>query len=127
MEYVVGQPARFRLEMKNFGKKVRAYDRGGVERDVVIMTGGPGGKPVRFIGPGGYQTHSSAEYIVPGETKILFDELDLTKQHLLSKPGSYTLRFAGTELAFPVESKIPPSAKITIQMRPKPLPSGEKK
>ena len=54
----------------------------------------PDGKAVCYIlGP--IQTMGRDNSIAPGKTVVLFDELDLTEQHLFVKAGPYTLQFRG--------------------------------
>jgi hypothetical protein len=120
-EYTAGQPVKLRLEMKNFGTADRTYDAQGVDVNGAIRISDPDGKPVRYIG-GGYQTVGHSRSIAPGEAVALFDGLDLTGQYVLVKPGSYSLQFRGTTVQWNSESTIPPSAEITIQMKPGTVP-----
>ena len=53
-----------------------------------------------------------------GRTVVLFDGLDLADQYLFVKPGTYTIQFRGTNVKWHSESEIPPSNKITVEMRP---------
>jgi hypothetical protein len=120
-QYVVGQPARFRLEMKNFGKLVRAFDSQSVDVNNSIEITGPDGKSVPYVA-GLYQTAGETRYIEPGQTAILSDRLDLADQYLITSRGTYTLRFVGRNVIWDMQSAIPPSAKIAIAMRPGTLP-----
>jgi hypothetical protein len=117
-EYVVGRPARFRLEMKNFGKHERTYDSQGVDRNGSMRISDPDGKPVPYVG-GGFQTARKGEApsIAPGETAVLFNGLDLTNQYLFAKAGSYTLQYRDTW-----DPVIPGSNTISVKMRPSTLP-----
>ena len=81
------------------------------------------GKSVRYVG-GSFQTGGSPKSISPGKTVVLFDKLDLVTQYLFIKPGSYTVQFRGTNVRWSSESEIPPSNKITIEMRPGTLPAS---
>jgi hypothetical protein len=120
-EYVVGQPAMFRLEMKNFGDHIRTYDPQRVNVNNSIQINDLDGKSVRYVG-GSFQTGGSPKSISPGKTVVLFDELDLVTQYLFLKPGSYTIQFRGTNVRWSSESEIPPSNKITVNMQPRTLP-----
>ena len=122
-DFVLGQPAKFRLEMKNFGNRRRTYDPQRVAANNSITIDGPDGKPVRYVA-GGVQTGGSPKSISPGETVILFDDLDLLTQYLIVKPGRYTLQFRGTNVIWRSESEIPPSNKLAIEMRPGTLPAA---
>ena len=115
-EYVVGQPAKFHLEMKNFGQHKRMFDSQGVNVNGSIRISDPDGKPVPYVG-GGFQTAGGARPIAPGETVVLFKGLDLTNQYLFVKPGSYTLQYCEKWA-----SSIPPSNKNRVKMRPGTLP-----
>jgi hypothetical protein len=115
-EYIVGRPANFRLEMKNFGKQHRTYDSQQVDVNGSMRVRDPNGKPVRYVG-GSCQTVGTGKSIAPGETVILFDALDLADQYPFVKPGSYTLQFRGLP-AWLSKSEIPPSNKTTVEMTP---------
>ena len=125
-EFFVGRPAKFRLEMKNFGQSQRTYDSQAVDVNGSMRVSGPDGTPVRYVA-GSFQTSGSSESIAPGQEVALFeyDSLDLADQYLMVKPGSYTLEFRGTNVKWDSESAIPPSAKITIEMRPGALPPSK--
>jgi hypothetical protein len=116
-EYAVGWPAKFRLEMKNFGRIDRKYDSQGVDVNGMIRITGRDGKPVRYVG-GSFQTAGHSRSIAPGETVVLFDEHDLANQYSFVRAGSYTLQFRGTNVKWDAESDIPPSAEVAIEMRP---------
>ncbi|MCD4727925.1 MAG: hypothetical protein K8R46_09700 [Pirellulales bacterium] len=115
-EYVIGQPAKFRLEMKNFGEHARRYDSQGVAVHNTIRISDPDGKPVPYVA-GMFQTgrRGDAPSIAPGKTVVLFDKRDLTNHYLFVKPGSYTLQFRAWK-------PFPPSNTITVKMRPGTLP-----
>ncbi|MGA2060684.1 MAG: hypothetical protein ABSG67_09410 [Thermoguttaceae bacterium] len=122
-EYVLGQPARFRLEMKNFGEHERTYDPQAVDVNNSIQIIDLDGKSVRYVG-GSFQTGGSPKSIAPGKTVVLFDGLDLVTQYLIIKSGSYTLQFRGTNVRWHSESEIPPSNKIKIEMRSGTVPAS---
>ena len=149
-EYVVGQPVRFRLEMKNFGSQNRTYDPQQVDVNGSLIITDPDGKPVPYIG-GSFQTMGPLrrDPIRPGETVVLFNarDWDFTDQYPFVKPGRYTVQFRGQnqreEPRHPIlppkgismddpdmiffrikaaESPIPPSNKITTQLLPGTVP-----
>jgi hypothetical protein len=122
-EYTVGRPARFRLEMKNFGKTDRKFDSQSVDVNGSIRISGPDRKPVRYVA-GGFQTGGHSRSIAPAETVVLFDKLDLADQYVMVKPGMYTLQFRGTNVIWDSESGIPSSAEVTIEMRPGKAPAS---
>ncbi len=92
--FFIGRPAKFRLEMKNFGKHARLYDDQQVQVNDPVRITDLDGKRVRYVG-GSCQTIGNAKSIAPGEKVVLFDGLDLDGQYLFAKPGSYALRFGG--------------------------------
>ncbi len=125
-KYAVGGAARFRLEMKNFGKMERKYDSQDVCVNDSIQVTDPDGKPVRYVG-GSFQTGGGPVSIATGKTAVLFDGFDLTNQYCFVKVGRYTLKFRGQKYAPDAfgdmsESPIPPSGKTTVEMRPGKLP-----
>jgi hypothetical protein len=92
--FSLGQPMKFRLEMKNVGQSDISYDDQQVEVNNSMRVFGPDGKPVRYI-DGWFQTVGETKVLRPSETTVLFDGLDLYKQYLIVKPGKYTVRFPG--------------------------------
>ena len=122
-EYILGKPAEFRLEMKNFGERERTFDPQRVEVNNSMRINDPDGKSVRYV-ERSFQTGGSPKSIAPGKTVVLFDGLDLATQYLIIKSGSYTLQFRGTNVRWHSESEIPPSNIINIEMRPGTLPAS---
>jgi len=147
-EYVVGQPVRFRLELKNFGTDNRTFDPQQVDVNASMIVTGPDGKPVSYIG-GSFQTCGDFESVEPDHTVVLFrgPDLDFTDQYSFIKPGKYTVQFRGQEErrvpkgpmlprkkskfdeAHEVFSRmeaaatpIPPSNAISVELRPGSVP-----
>lgn len=122
-DYSIGRPAKFRLEMKNFGAEARTYDPQQADCNNAMQVTDRDKKPVPYIA-GSYQTAGHAESLAPGETVVLFDQLDLGSQYLLVEPGSYTIQFRGLGALGPFEatSAIPTSEAVTIEMQPGTLP-----
>jgi hypothetical protein len=116
-EYVVGRMARFRLEMKNFGKSNGWYYPDARDVDGLTHVTDPAGKPLRHVGST-FGSGGSGTPIRPGKTVELSDGFDLTDQFLLIEPGSYTVQYRGTEAKGDTNTGVPPSGKITIEMRP---------
>ena len=122
-EYVVGRPARFRLEMKNVGQHERTYDAQQVDVNDSFRINDPDRKALRYVG-GSFQTFGRETSLSPGKTVVLFDELDLATLYLFVKPGSYTLRFRGDDIPWHGESPIPASNEIAVAFRPGELPAS---
>jgi hypothetical protein len=95
-QFVLGQPMKFRLELKNFGQGAVRYDSQGVGLNGSLLVRDPQGRPVRYIG-GSFQTmgQSPLPSLAPGKTAVLFDALDLASQYLVVRPGRYTVQFRG--------------------------------
>ena len=95
-QFTLGQPMKFRMELKNFGKEAVPYDSQAMDVNGSLQVRDPQGRPVPYIG-GSVQTATwlPLPLLAPGETAILFDDVDLASQYLIVKPGKHTVQFRG--------------------------------
>jgi hypothetical protein len=95
-QFTLGQPMKFRLELKNFGPTAVHYDSQAVAGNSSLVVRDPQGQLVPYIG-GSFQTGNFIPLpsLAPGKTVVLFDGLDLASQYLLVRPGKYTVQFRG--------------------------------
>jgi len=117
--YSLDRPMRFRLEMQNVGSKTVRSDPQQVDVNNSMIIRDLGGKELPYIAPV-CQTLGGPRPLKPGEQVVLFDELDITEQYLVTKPGQYTVQFRGQDQAFG-EVPIPPSNTIRIRVAAGPL------
>jgi hypothetical protein len=127
---VVGQPLKFRLEMKNFGKVARHYDPQNAAAFRVMSVKKADGEADPYAGPS-YQTAGGPKPIKPGETVVLWDDYDVAEQFLLAEPGKYVVQTRATRAIPPppipglrdaAESAIPASNSLTVELAPGKLP-----
>ncbi len=123
-EHAVGQPLKFRLEMKNFGTGERHYDPQTAEpfRRLYIIRADGEGEP--YIGPT-YQTAGELKAINPGETVVLWDDFDAAGHYLFAEPGKYVVLMtqpARPLAGVPALTSIPPSKPVTVELAPGKLP-----
>jgi hypothetical protein len=118
--YVLGQPAMLRLEMKNFGRQERTFDSQKVRVNNSLIVIGPDKKPARYVA-GSFQTFGRGEPIAPNESVVLTEEIDVTEQYSVVKPGTYRIQFRGRD-GIRGTSRIPPSNTVTVQMQPGQIP-----
>lgn len=114
-EYILGQPIPFRLEMTNNGSSIVNYDSQQVAVNDSMTIKDPEGQYVPYTSSM-FQTLGGSRPLKPGETVILFDQLDIASQYQLAKPGRYTVQFRGQDRAFG-EIPIPESNVVGIEVK----------
>lgn len=111
----VGKPLRFRLEVKNFGDKVTKIDPQRYAPFRVLRADfvdeRPGGAP--FIG-GTPQTSASPVELNPGETRLLWERVDLNELFLITDEEVYDVYAEGGEWAMQTQWK--DSNRIRIEI-----------
>jgi Leucine-rich repeat (LRR) protein len=118
-QFVLGQPMRFRLEMKNVGQHKATYDRPHVYVNNPFAVRDPQGNHVLYIGFEAQMGPSDRPSLAPGSTIILVDNLDLTLQYFIAKPGKYTVKFPGSNtLVIDVQpGPLPPAFRVAVRLR----------
>jgi hypothetical protein len=112
-KYVVGKPVRFRLELANEGPVDLSYDDQQVTvNDPLIVTDAKGEK-VKYIG-GSVQAEGGNMPLRAGQTVVLFDKFDITRQYEINKPGVYRVQYKGAGLEIGDLPKIPPRNEAVI-------------
>lgn len=96
-EFVLGRPMLFRLELVNQGEEEFLYDHQQVAVNASMTITDENGKRVSYIA-GPVQTLGWYKPIKPGESVVLFDDLDIAKQYDIKKPGRYKVQFNGNGL-----------------------------
>ena len=105
---------RFRLEMQNVGTGTVQYDPQQVAVNASMIVIGPDGKERPYVAQ--YcQTQGSPKSLKVGDRAVLFDNLDVAAQYLMTKPGQYVIQFRGDH-GPSGEVDIPPSDRVTIQV-----------
>ena len=98
----IGEPIPLRLELVNQSSLELTYDDQQVEvNDSLRVTDGHDSE-ISF-GAQMCQTIGGRVKLRPGETAVLFDRLDLTKQYAIRLPGHYSVQFRGRGLSVGVE------------------------
>ena len=92
-EFILGEPMKFRLEMKNFGQREIPYDPQRLAVNGSTQVRDSEERLVPYIG-GSFQTGISLPLptLAPSKTTVLCDGLDLNSQHLIVRPGVYTVQ-----------------------------------
>ena len=97
VEFEVGLPMLFRIEMVNVGEEPILYTATGptsvVANDRMIITG-PTGETIKYVDTS-YQIGVWPNVILPGETIVLIDNYDVVRQYNITRPGRYTFQFKG--------------------------------
>lgn len=120
VQFVLGKPIKFRLEMKNVGEATVGYDKQHADIDTMLIKG-PDGQVVPYIMEP-VSTAGSPKPLRPGKMVILFEEIDVAEQYYIAKPGRYTVQFRGTlggppGMPFTIVP-FPPSNPVTIEVLP---------
>jgi len=113
-EFIIGQPVKVHLVMKNVSDKIKWYDVQGISRALRVndSTGQPVMSKQAIV-----QTLGAEQPIDPGEIVVLFEDKDITKDFVITRPGSYTLQSARGNYGFSSDT-IPVSNVLTIQIKP---------
>jgi len=90
----VGRPFKVRIELQNAGTVERKYPFQRANPDYLLEVVDPDGKPAEFIN-GGSGIPVQTLPIKPGETVVLFEEVDVASMFLLAKAGRYKMTLRG--------------------------------
>jgi hypothetical protein len=112
--FTLGQPMKFRLELKNVGRTVIHYDPQAVDMNGSLSVKDPQGNAVRYVETLSQSGIDKLPALTPGNVVNLFDGLDLDSRYLIVKPGKYTVQFTGYGL--------PKSNIVEIEVQPGTLP-----
>lgn len=92
-EVVLGKTLRVRLELTNESSATMVYDEQQISRGTIEIKDAAGAKLPFIDIP--RQTIGHAKLLKPGETVVLMEDDDLAPYYPFTKPGRYSLRFAG--------------------------------
>ena len=113
-EYILGQPVKVHLVMKNVSDKIKWYDVQGIGRALRVNdSSGQPLQPKQAV----VQTFGMEHSIDPGEIVVLFEDKDITKDFVITRPGSYTLQILRGIYGFSSDT-VPVSNVLTIQIKP---------
>lgn len=111
-EYVIGKPMKFGLVLKNISDSVKQYDRFDSSFKSLVIKTPDNNRPYDKIGP--YSTQEEPFIsIAAGEIVALFENKDITEEHLILKPGKYTIQFRSYS-----KSELPKSNIIEFEVNP---------
>lgn len=91
----VGRPFRVRLEMTNRGENTYLYDDEKVKLARVLEVRAVDGPSVRYLGWSWSIGEGGPRRLRPGETVTLYEEIDVSQEHEVNRPGAYTVQFIG--------------------------------
>jgi hypothetical protein len=97
-EVALGHPILVRLGLINGGTAELLYDHQQVACNASMTVTDESGECVPYVAPL-YQTGGAPTSIKPGESVVLFDSFDLSKQYDIRKPGRYAVQFSGRGLS----------------------------
>lgn len=113
-EFIIGQPVNVHLVMKNVSDKIKWYDVQRIGR--ALRVNDSSGQPV-LSKQAMVQTLGAEQPIDPGEIVVLFENKDVTKDFVITRPGQYTLQILRGNYGFSTDT-IPVSNVLTIQIKP---------
>lgn len=87
----VGQPLRLKLEVRNTSTTDASYDDQQAAVNGSLIVTGPDGSETPNIG-GSFQTSGGSTVLKPGESRTIFDGLDVNEQYLIEAPGLYRIQ-----------------------------------
>lgn len=116
-DYVVGQPMRFQLVLKNVGPVTQVYDDQGIDEDVLLLKDENGNQS--YWKRGFRQTLSwGGEPLEAGEIHCLFTNRNITNEYVIIKSGKYTIQFRGHGEGMSKDSDFPSSNTIVFEVKP---------
>ncbi len=116
-EYIVGQPMLFHLVMKNAGTDIKWYDHQAISHNALQIKDANGNEA--YYKQGSFQTAGSEQPIDTGEIVSLFENRNITREYVITKPGKYTIQFRGGNYGMSIDSTFPPSNIIEFEIRSK--------
>jgi hypothetical protein len=96
--FVPGKPILLRLELIHEGDGPLYYDDQQVAVNGSMTINNVNDKSIPYVG-GPVQTIGGFRPVGPGQTVVLFDNFDITKQYRIARPGQYTVQFNGRGLS----------------------------
>lgn len=96
--FVSGKPVLLRLELIHEGDGTLYYGDQQVAVNGSMTIKNDDDKSIPYVG-GPVQTAGSFRPVGPGQTVVLFDNFDITKQYRIARPGQYTVQFNGRGLS----------------------------
>lgn len=105
--FLVGSPMLFRLELMNFGKSAIHFTAAGVGYHPLRLLN-ERGEPIPFVETPA-QIAMGEGLLAPDSSGILADNIDITKDYTLSRPGTYFVQFDGAPLE--IGARIPRTDK----------------
>ncbi len=115
-EYVIGQPMKFHLVIKNVSEDLKWYDHQGISGNALEMTDASGAA-VKFK-KAGAQTLGYERPLDKGEIAVLFEDRNITDEYLITEPGTYRVRFRAGNYGMSPDSRFPASNTLTITIAP---------
>ena len=100
--FSIGEPIPRRLELVNQSRLELTYDDQQVGVNDSLRVTDRQGREIHAAQT--TQTGGGWVKLRPGETAVLFDRLDITKQYAIRQPGHYGVQFRGRGLSVGVEN-----------------------
>jgi hypothetical protein len=96
-EVLPGEPVLLRLELIKNGQHTLWYDHQQVAVNDPLYVTNDAGEKLLYV-PDLVQTGGHPQPLKPGETAVLFKDLDLSKLYAIDRPGRYTVQWRGKGL-----------------------------
>lgn len=113
-EYTLGQPMKVHLVMKNVSGMTKWYELQAIGSSLQLTD--PDGRPVLSKRPI-VQTMGSSKAINPQEIVVLLEDVDITRDFVISRPGKYTLQSARGNYGFTMDMT-PASNPLALEVKP---------
>jgi len=114
--FVIGQPMRFGLVMRNARESRQIYDSQGVFQDCLLIKDAKEEKIPYSIRPP--MTGGGGERLDPGDMVTLFEDRDISREYAIRKPGTYTIQFREDGYGLEGNSRFPASNVVTFDAQP---------
>jgi hypothetical protein len=118
-EFSLGKPMLFRLVVENLGSRTVQIETAQAAVNSSMAIERSDGANVPYIA-GSVQTGMGRRVLKPGERTVLFADLDIADQYLLTSPGTYKVKFRGQD-GGDGSVMIPASNAVTIRVADGPV------
>lgn len=115
--YKIGEPIMVRIDLVNNGILPFTYDSQQIDVNGTFIVTDPAGSQVKYTG-GSFQTFGGERVIEPGQTVVLRERREISKQYQFNMPGKYNVKHQGHDIGYGPDISLP-SNEIELELQPR--------
>lgn len=112
-KYVVGEPMKFSLVMRNVSGTLKWYDSQGLFRVPFVVKKSDGKEVYKKTAP--VQTVGSERPLDTDEIVTLFEDVDISNDFVITEPGAYTIQFQEGSYGMDADGWFPASNTVEFE------------